>query len=410
MIPTTVCLVACLVGAEPSADLTGKVVNADGAPLAAARVFIYTARPRMGTSPLCPSCYPDCTKDTATDEGGRFTIPDLDGALLFRVLAFAEGFRPQLTEHIDPSAGSLVIRLERLPAGLEPQQMLRGRVVDHKGRPIVGATVSPHGTKTVTRRWWGRMPGVDPVAVTNERGEFVITTEEPKLGFDLRIASRDHASRNVPLLETGKKIHEIRLGEGAYITGRLMKDGRPVAWAVMGLVQCKRAMTTFVGRYEIGTGDRGHFEFLHVHPNDEYYVYTKMDSTGLLGTLELHKIEVGDHGVAVELGDLSLGPSHAVSGRVILTDGQPVPAGTRLLISRRGAWDSQSVVLGPDGSFAAQGLPREVMSFVVRVPGYQLATDRNRYQQLQPSSLAVPIEDDLSGIAIYLEPKRTAGR
>ena len=51
-------------------DLIGKVVDSSEKPIANARVFVYTARPRQGTSALCPSCYSDCTKEATTNSTG----------------------------------------------------------------------------------------------------------------------------------------------------------------------------------------------------------------------------------------------------------------------------------------------------------------------------------------------------
>ena len=39
-------------GALPSADLTGGIESKDGQPIGNASVFIYTAGPRVGSSPI----------------------------------------------------------------------------------------------------------------------------------------------------------------------------------------------------------------------------------------------------------------------------------------------------------------------------------------------------------------------
>lgn len=72
-------------------DLKGRV-HADQSPVPNALVFIYTAGPRTGTAVVCPSCYPDCGKQTKTDAAGAFEIPSLDPALLFRLLVIAPGY------------------------------------------------------------------------------------------------------------------------------------------------------------------------------------------------------------------------------------------------------------------------------------------------------------------------------
>jgi hypothetical protein len=67
---------------------------------------------------------------------------------------------------------------------------------------------------------------------------------------------------------------------------------------------------------------------------------------------------------------------------VVLSDGRPIPAGTRLLISRHDAWDSQMLTLPPDGRFEARGLPKEKVSFYVEVPKYRLSRETAHYEEL----------------------------
>jgi hypothetical protein len=56
------------------------------------------------------------------------------------------------------------------------------------------------------------------------------------------------------------------------VTGRLVKDGRSVADASIGLVQADRGMSHFLGAIEIGTDQAGRFTFLNVDGGDDYYV------------------------------------------------------------------------------------------------------------------------------------------
>src|SRR5947208_7790262 len=71
-------------------DLRGTVTRADGAPLPGARVVLYTAAVKTGTSPMCPSCYADCAKHADSAADGAFRIESLDPQLRFRVLVVAE--------------------------------------------------------------------------------------------------------------------------------------------------------------------------------------------------------------------------------------------------------------------------------------------------------------------------------
>ncbi|MGN6641399.1 MAG: carboxypeptidase-like regulatory domain-containing protein, partial [Verrucomicrobiota bacterium] len=164
----------------PRPDLLGQVHAKGGAPLPAS-VFIATAAPKTGTSTFCPSCYADCIKHTAADIAGRFKIESLDPQLTFQVLAVAKGFKPKYVSKVDPAKGPIAIELEAIEAGdATPNRSLRGRVVNPKGEPISGAVVEMQGIETKDGGGsWGSLPGIDPLAVTDENGEFLITAKKP---------------------------------------------------------------------------------------------------------------------------------------------------------------------------------------------------------------------------------------
>src|SRR2546423_1773204 len=155
----------------------GAVRSPDRKPVAGATVAIYTAGPRTGTSTYCPSCYPDCVKSATTDAAGTFTIRSLDPGLIFRVLVVAEGFAPQFVEKVDPARGPIEPTLKPTDrTRLKPGHVLRGRVLDPDGNPVFRASVSAFGMRSATVLGrYGTLRGIDPLAVTNARGEFVLT-------------------------------------------------------------------------------------------------------------------------------------------------------------------------------------------------------------------------------------------
>ena len=250
------------------------------------------------------------------------------------------------------------------------------------------------------------MPGVDPAAVTNLRGEFLITGNRGDLGYDLEVEARGFATRLVDLLPTGGKPHEIRITEGATVQGRILKEGKPVLGIAVGLVQCNRGMG-FVGVYRIATDGDGRYTFANVHPNDDYFVYTTMSDAARLGGILLpERISVGADGTTKDVGDRVLASAvHRVSGRVVLTDGKPIPKNTRLLLDREDAWDSEDALAAADGSFAFAGVPEEAVTLNARIPGYRLASKRNRFQQIQPWAVAMFVDADKSGLEVFFEPE-----
>ena len=387
---------------NPGVDLTGVIADVAGKPVAGAKVFIYTAGPRQGTSPLCPSCYPDCAKKGETDHDGKFTIPQLDRDLVFRILVAADGYQPRLVPGVNPAGQPLKAELTPLPTDLDPRRTVRGRVVDGLGNPIIGATVAPFGIKTTKKRWWGSMPGVDPLAFTNLLGEFVITSIEADIALDLRVEGREHAPRIVELLPAGPA-HDIVLGHGVRIHGRIVRDGVPAAGIAVGLVQVDRSAGKFLGHREIGTNTHGEFEFLHVAPDEAYYLYTIMSGSEKWGALPIHEVRSGSDAGEVAVGELKLGPAHRLAGRVMLADGKPLPPGTRLMLTREQAWDHQSATLDDEGRFDFTGVPEEAMRLIIRVPGYRLSSKRNRFQQTN-GSLATFVDKDRLDVEIVLEP------
>uniref|UniRef100_UPI003567C36D carboxypeptidase-like regulatory domain-containing protein n=1 Tax=Stieleria sp. TaxID=2795976 RepID=UPI003567C36D len=84
-----------------TAELSGRVVDSEEAPVAGAIVVVSTAKPRVGPATTCPSCYRDCTKRTTTDLNGRFSISDLSDSLLFSLAAGGAGYQGQVSEHFD---------------------------------------------------------------------------------------------------------------------------------------------------------------------------------------------------------------------------------------------------------------------------------------------------------------------
>jgi hypothetical protein len=391
-------------------DLTGRVAGQDGQAIAGANVFIYTAKPRVGVGILCPGCYPDCANKTTSRPDGKFLIQALDPSLLFQVLVVAEGYRPRFAKDVDPRAEPLAVELKPMPEGLDPGNVLRGRVVDPEGKPIVGAKVDPYGIKTATSHRYGRIEGVDPLAVTNDRGEFLVFSQQPDVELDLEVSARYHAARIFDPLPTGEEVHELRLGVGVCVTGTLVNEGGPVAGVTMGLCQSDRGAGTFVGDYSIDTGEHGRFEFSNVIPNNDVYIYTKMKDARRVGFLPVKCVALGDHGERVEVGPLRLEPAHRLAGRVILTDDKPIPEGTQLLVSREYAWDTARVVLDPDGSFALAGVPSEPLDIHTRIPGYRLAMRRMRFQQVRSATFALYVDRDRADLEVFLEPERKTSK
>jgi hypothetical protein len=404
--PVALALILAFSGQERSA-LQGTVVGPKGAPVQGATVFIYTAGPRVGTSPFCPSCYLDCRKSALTDAAGAFEISDLDAALIFRILAVAEGCEPQFVAGVDPAQGPVRIALAPRRAAADSECALRGRVLGADGEPVVGATISPLGMKVGDQHQWGGLDAVDPLAVSDGKGEFTIHSREPADAFDVRVDARGLAIRVWSLLETGSKEHELALARGATVTGRLMKDGRPVPAVAVGLVQTSRRPALFVGDYVIGTDEGGHFEFTNVAAEQPYYLYGKMDSLKDLGAVRVREIAVGKDESTLDVGDVEVEAGLRLSGTVLLSDGKSLPATTRIQIGSTRAWDSQILEIGADGSFGFENLPSDQYTVGLRVRDYRLSDHNYSLDALNGFLMGV-LESDTDDLTILLEPGNRA--
>jgi hypothetical protein len=391
-------------GAAIGTDLSGRVVDFNNRPLSGATVLVSTAAPREGVAVFCPSCYLDCGRTATTDADGQFTFTGLDPTLVFRLVATAKGHRSRVSDRIDPLTDRAQIALEPLPTDLTPDRVVRGRVVDAAGKPIVGAQIEPFGCQTANRRWWGSLPGVDSVSITNEKGEFIITAAEPAEAFDLEVRSPRHAAKRFGLRETGTE-HELAVEDGVIVRGRLLRDGKPLAGVSVGLVQCDRSSDNFLGEYQIGTREDGSFELPFVPPNDDFYIYTTMESMKGAGALPLKRVTIGESGTINDLGDLQIGPAHILSGRIVKTDDAALREPIQLLLSREGAWDSQRAMVSGDGAFRFENVPeQEPVTFTARIPGYHLAQERNRFQQIRDWAIALFVEGPRDDIDIHFAP------
>ena len=252
----TLAMIASVAIAERP-DIQGTVVDEQGNAISDAVVAVYTARLRIGTSPYCPSCYADCRKQTKSDDEGHFLIPALDPKLLFRLLFVAEGHSPQFVDNVDAAKGPIVVSLLRIaPERSTPGHVMKGLITEPDGNPVAGATITPFGIEMKQDRKttdsddipfdieideqgnWEvktrhsirsfviptprpvRPDEVDPLAVTNEEGEFCLTSVSSDL--TVLVTVRAHGLAAVPSykLHTGSQRHHIKLGRGVSVKGR----------------------------------------------------------------------------------------------------------------------------------------------------------------------------------------------
>jgi beta-lactamase regulating signal transducer with metallopeptidase domain/uncharacterized GH25 family protein/peroxiredoxin len=385
-------------------DLIGEVHKPNNEP-AMATVFIATAGPKNGTSPFCPSCYADCVKSAKTDAQGRFKIESLDPALVFRILVVAKDCEPKYVAKVDPARGPVKVLLEpRNYADSPPGNTLLGRVVDSQGKPIAGAAVEAHGINHKDGSGgWGSLPGVDPLAVTDEQGDFLLTSRNPFLAMDVIVESRGLARKTFTELRSGTTRHDLTMTEGAMVTGRVTWQGKPLPGVSVGMVATDRRPESFTGNFEVGTDADGRFAFINLPPNVQYQLYGIMQTLQSYGAAKSLPISTEGDGSKVDAGDLVVGPAHRVSGRVVLDDGNPIPPGTRILINREAAWDGLQIVLDQEGRFDTAGIPSGDVSLGVEVPGYRLSARNAGLDRLNPFLISGRVDKDITNLILVME-------
>lgn len=369
---------ASLFGATIRPDLTGTVFDSNGSPLADATVMIYHAGVKVGYSTFCPSCYIDCGKRAITDAKGAFKFKDLAPDLWFTLLAARDGYVPEITEPIDPvKAPTVAVKLAVKPAITDFSGTVRGRVVEADGSPIPYAIINPTGLITEGRTSIGTIPGLEPISITNQQGEFEVRYSNPTPKMLLEVEARAFAPK-FAVLNTGRDRRSITLDDGAVIAGRLVQNGKPVPNAQIGLIAKDRGGfggdLKIVGNpYEIvriGTDANGRFTIPNVPAGVDWCVYATMDSISSLGATSPIEVHVSKDGEYVQAPDLVIKPGFHVRGTVLVSDNKPIADGMRVILSSETVWDSKTTQLASDGHFDFTNLPVGKYTVHASVKGY----------------------------------------
>ena len=330
-------LAVCSFAIAAKTELSGRVVDGVGNPIARAIVVVSSARPRVGPATTCPSCYRDCAKRTLTDQDGQFRIDGLSDKLLFSLATGAPGFQGTVSELFDPlDSPDIELALEALPQSEEAIK-IRGRVVDLKGTVIAGAELR---TRTVRRndgRIGGKNPSVTTLTLSDENGEFELSAGNHIAGFDVRASAPGFAPNDVTWSRQSNQKLDIALGSGASFRGRLVFQGKGTPNVEVGLVQKDRTLGNIVTPQEVFTDSSGYFHFEQLPPNLEYtlYTHTGQDAPGVL---PVSLLKAPNHGERAQLGDLPLAKPSRLTLVVKTNDGSPLSKDSYVIITRRHAW------------------------------------------------------------------------
>jgi hypothetical protein len=399
--------------AETKVALQGSVSGPGPRPIAGARVFVYTAQPREGVGSACPSCYPECGKSAVTDRKGRFTIAGLSDRLLYRLLVVADGHVPEFRTSVDPIAGPIeqVLRVRTSTPGPGLRRTI-GHVVNSRGEPVAGATIMTRGigvrredgAEGMMFGDFGRINArIDPVTITDTRGEFVLTGPDSISNWIVHVKARDLAPRVFPEVKAGGDAGLLRLETGALVTGTVSRDGKPAPGVVLGMRMVGGDATSSVDPDTIATDDRGRFEFWNVPANDDYAFSGVI---GSMGSWALRTIvrTVGESDSVTRLPPLSLERGFRLRGRLSLSDAKPLPQGTELMLARTLGGKPLRIALDTDGHFELEGMPPETVQLMVRVRGYHIAPALARDVVTTKYGVRIAMLRDREDVAIVLDP------
>jgi hypothetical protein len=394
---------AAVAVAQERVTVAGKVTDSSGKALERATVMVYEARVRKGYGAYCPTCWVDCGKRSATAADGSYRISGLNPDLVFTLLVVRDGFSSVYVRNVDPAKGEAETTTLKPRAAIEDTaQVVRGLVVDGRGDPVKEAVIEQSGITykgpegRVMTRFGGATDWIDQIAVTNEKGEFEIAFSKPAVQMILSVQPRAMASK-LFTLPTGPERHKLTVTEGAVVRGRLvLPDGKPVSNAEVGLMTHSRRSGTTLPEARIGTREDGTFAITNVLPGRIFLAYPKMGSLAernLAGGVVA--LETKDDGEEVNVGDIVVRPAHVVRGKVVLTDGKPIPADMRVTLGADAAWDSQINPIAADGTFEFRGIADGVYSLNPAVRGYKAGDG---------FGVEILVHGDVSNLVIRMEP------
>ncbi|MDR3639370.1 MAG: sigma-70 family RNA polymerase sigma factor [Isosphaeraceae bacterium] len=307
-----------------------------------------------------------------------------------------------------------------------PGVVIKGVVVGPDRTPLVGARL---GSPIVKVREKGATTGPD--------GAFILTAEErPGFDFPLRVDAPGMASKmftieTTPRLPTtppigpvgppstvllmgtmGEIRPELEMGRGVVVTGRVVRDGKPVSGATVGIWRDARGFDALLGGIEVKADGDGRFRFPNAPADATGWASVTTGSLQASGAVPPKAFRTGGDGSSTELGDLEVRPGRRLAGRVVFSDGKPVPRNAVVLAAADHVGGSLRAKVNAEGRFEVVGLPEGQVDVCVYFPddrtyapaGYR-ASARNRcLDPLNPWRLVGRLDRDLTGLTILFEP------
>lgn len=331
--------------------LTGRVLTADGLPVAEATVQVLGVVPfnLMGISVSADRPAPGFS--TLTDRFGQFTLAGLPDDCGYHVRAHKPGFAWAFWPSADPRSGPIEFRLRpRDEKAIPANQLAKGRVLSPTGEPVPGAVVEATGRTKDGSMCFGCLDAFEQRTLTETNGEFTITSREAFDDVELTVRAKGFAPIMHWHLKSGGVLQEHRFTLGGTVTGMVLKDGQPLAGAKVGISGQSRNSENFLGFYDALTDRAGKFQFEHL-PIGAYLVAGDPESFAPHGVLNPRHLMLTREGDMVTLTNLTVQPGLTLGGRVIMAKSSRIPNGLRLSLSYDDVWGVAHAAVNEDGSF-----------------------------------------------------------
>jgi protocatechuate 3,4-dioxygenase beta subunit len=375
--PKRVPIVALTARSEPvvvevdrGVTISGRVVHADGTPVAGALV-------EMPRSQLAP-------RNATTDSDGTFTIAGIASGATTLTAHSSD-------RHMTSAAVPVTAPAKNVSITMPHGGRIEGRVVDRGTKqPVIDFTVllpSRGG------------PNPAPQQVHADDGSYAIDNVTPGMAqVNVTATGYVTATRSDITAEEGKTVSgiDVQLDRGASITGRVTSGGAPVAGVQVSLTANR--MPPFGG---LTTDADGNYTLDGVAEGERSIQFQRT------GFIVLHKTVEVAAGKDLRL-DVELDHGAEIRGRVTDRAGHNIPGASVAITGDRGA-PGNMVQTDLDGTFVMQGLANGSYHLTARKDGF-VSEEANdvTVPQGQPLTFALDHGATITGRVTGLAPEELA--
>lgn len=285
---------------------------------------------------------------------------------------------------------------ESSPSGAPDSWLYSARLEDGSGQPVKGVQVQFR----------------EATATSDDTGGIQLAGPATAARIRVVIEAAGFAP-SVQWLSRTPEVGTIKLGAGAVVTGRLVKNGRPVPEVRLQLREDDRVQLGYQDfnnwRFEAITDQEGGFRFERLPVNAPWRLLGVIDSLGQRGALPSRPLQTSSHGAVIELGDIALEEPLTLAGRLVPAAGYNFSGENMQLRLWIGGLDpgnesAASALVKADGSFRFEGLyPGTITMRFSHLPFAPTPWNRS-FDQWNPGSLAGLLNTSNTNLQIEVGP------